>query len=110
MRRILLNTSIDLWLEVCIIWLKQDKNIANVVSIKEGFPVDPKELDYVVVKRIFKYLKGTLDFGLWYDRSNDFTLYAYTSVDWASSMDDRKSTIVGTFFLKGRLVFWLSKK
>ncbi|MFA1200685.1 hypothetical protein ACDI59_27865 [Klebsiella pneumoniae] len=55
-------------------------------------------------------MKGTLDFGLWYDRSNDFTLYAYIDVDWAGSMDDRKSTSRGGFFLGGRLVSWLSKK
>ena len=47
---------------------------------------------------------------MWYDRSNDFTLYAYTDVDWVGNMDDRKSTTGGAFFLVGRLVSWLSKK
>ena len=55
-------------------------------------------------------MKGTLDFGLWYDRSSDFTLYAYSDTDWAGSMDDRKRTSGGAFFLGGRLVSWLSKK
>ena len=41
---------------------------------------------------------------------SDFTLCAYTDVDWAGSMDDRKSTNGGAFFLGGRLVSWLSKK
>ena len=55
-------------------------------------------------------MKGTLDFGLWYDRSNEFTLYTYTDVDWVRSVHDRKSTSGGTFFLGGRLVSWLRKK
>ena len=59
---------------------------------------------------IFRYLKGTSNYGIWYDRGNDFTLCAYTDTDWAGSMDDRKSTSGGAFFLGGRLVSWLSKK
>jgi len=62
------------------------------------------------VKRIFRYLKGTLEYGLWYDRSNDFTLSAYTNAGWAGSMDDKKRMSGGAFFLGGRLVSWLSKK
>ena len=49
-------------------------------------------------------------FGLWYDRSNDFTLYVYTDADWEGNVDTRKNTSEGAFFLRGRLVSWLSKK
>ena len=55
-------------------------------------------------------MKGTFEFGLWYENSNDFTLSAYSDVDWEGSMDDRKSTSDGAFFLGGRLVSWLSKR
>ena len=65
---------------------------------------------YTVVKRIFRYPKGTPDFGLWYYRLSDFTLRACTDVDWTGSMDDIKSTSGGAFFLGGRLISWLSKK
>lgn len=41
---------------------------------------------------------------------NNLTLSSYTDVDWVGSMDDRKSTSSGAFFLGGRLVSWLSKK
>lgn len=43
------------------------------------------------VKRIFRYLKGTLDFGLWYPKGMYFTLITYTNVHWAGSIDDKKS-------------------
>ena len=64
------------------------------------FQDDPKEYHYAVVKRIFKYLKGIFDYGIWYDRSNDFSLCAYTNADWECRMDNRKSTSGGAFFLK----------
>jgi hypothetical protein len=61
------------------------------------------------VKRIFKYLKGTLDYSLWYSRGEDFTL-TYTNVDWVGSVDDIKNTSGGSLFLGNSLVSWLSKK
>jgi hypothetical protein len=51
-----------------------------------------------------------LDFGLWYPKGEDFTLTTYTDADWAGSVDDRKSTSGGAFFLGNCLVSWLSKK
>ena len=79
-------------------------DIANAVGIVARFQDDPKEYHYAKIKRIFKYLKGTSSYGIWYDRLNNFTLCAYIDVDWASNMDDRKNTSGGAFFLGGRLV------
>jgi hypothetical protein len=62
------------------------------------------------VKRIFKYLQGTQDFGLWYPRNDDLTLHAYTDADWAGSVDDRKSTSGGAFYMGPWLVSWFNKK
>ena len=55
-------------------------------------------------------MKGTSNYGIQYDRSSDFTLSAYSSVDWGGNIDFRKNTNGGVFFLGGRLVSWLSKK
>ena len=85
-------------------------DIENEVGIVEIFQANPKESHDAIVKRIFRYLKGTRDYGLWYDRSSDFTLCAYTNVDWEGSIDDIKRTSGGTFFLGGRLVSWLTNK
>ena len=51
------------------------------------------------VKRIMRYLKGTYDFGLYYKRSENFDLNAYTNVDWGGIIDDRKNTSGGALFL-----------
>eukprot|EP00253_Pinus_taeda_P030188 PITA_30188 len=40
----------------------------------------------------------------------DLTIHAYTDADWAVSVDDRKSTSGGAFFMGSRLVSWFSKK
>ena len=85
-------------------------DIENVVGIVAIFQADPREVHYAVVKRIFRYRKGTPEFRLWYGRSNNFTLYAYIDADWVGNMDEKKSTIGGALFLGGRLVSWLSKK
>ena len=74
------------------------------------FQVAPKETHIIAVKRIFRYLKGTMDFGLWYPKGNELTLIAYLEADWAECVDDRRSTSGTTFFLGNCLVSWSSKK
>jgi hypothetical protein len=74
------------------------------------FQFAPKETHVQAIQIIFRYLKGTLDFFLWYSRSKDFTLTTYTDADWEESIYDKKSASRGAFFLGNCLVSWLSKK
>jgi len=67
----------------------------QAIGLVTLFQPTPKDTHVQVVKRIFKYLKGTLDFVLWYSISKDFTLTKYIDVDWVGSIDDKKSTIGG---------------
>ena len=46
------------------------------------FQANPKEAHVLAIKRIFRYLKGTTEFGLWYPKGNELTLVAYTDADW----------------------------
>jgi len=64
----------------------------------------------MAVKRIFRYLKGTKVFGLWYLKRKDLSLVSYTDEDWAGCIDDKRSTSGTNFFLSEFLVSWLSKK
>jgi hypothetical protein len=70
----------------------------------------PKQSHLAPVKRIFKYLKCTMTYGLWYPRNPIFQLTTYSDVDWANCLDERKSTSGGALFLGDSLVAWLSKK
>eukprot|EP00253_Pinus_taeda_P032988 PITA_32988 len=85
-------------------------NIMHAVGIVGIFQANPKETHLQGVKRIFKYLQGTQNYGLWYPRDTDLTLHSYTDADWAKSVDDRKSASGGAFFMGSRLVSWFSKK
>ena len=82
----------------------------QVVGLVSRFQSSPKQTHVIAVKRILRYLKGTMDYGLWYPKRNNFTLKEFTDVDWEGSVDDYKSTNGETLFLGNCLVSWLSKK
>lgn len=84
--------------------------IMHVVGIVGRFHKNLKESHLQAVKRIFKYPQGTQNFGLWYPRDIDLTLHSYTDADWVGSIDDRKITSGGSFYMGSRLVSWFSKK
>lgn len=79
-------------------------DIMHAMGIVGRFQANPKESHLKSMKRIFKYLQGTKNFGLWYPRDTDLTLHAYIDVDSAGSVDDRKSTSGGEFCMGSRLV------
>ena len=57
------------------------------------FQANPKESHLIAVKRIFKYLKGTPNLGIWYPKGTGFDLIGYTNSDFAGCRIDRKSTL-----------------
>ena len=85
-------------------------DVMQVVGQVARFQAVPKETHIIVVKRIFRYLKETFNFGLWYPKGNDLIVISYSDVDWAGCVDDRRSTSGTTFFLGDCLVSWSSKK
>lgn len=74
------------------------------------FQGKPKESHLKAVKRIFRYLKGTSDFGLWYPRNTRVDLNVYSDADYAGCLLDRKSTSGICHFVGSCLVSWASKK
>src|SRR4030066_2116457 len=62
------------------------------------------------VKMILKYVNSTSDYGIMYSHSENSRLVGYSDADWAGSVDDRKSTSGGCFFLGNNLISWFSKK
>ena len=57
-----------------------------------------------------RYLKGTIDFGLYYDGSHEYRLYGYTDADWAGSISNRKSTLGRCFCLRSAMSSWFSRQ
>ncbi|CAA7021628.1 unnamed protein product [Microthlaspi erraticum] len=62
------------------------------------------------VKKILRYVKGTVNLGIFYSKGSNRNLAGYCDADWAGCADDRKSTSGGCFFLGNNLIAWLSKK
>ncbi|GKD40404.1 retrovirus-related pol polyprotein from transposon TNT 1-94 [Tanacetum coccineum] len=73
---------------------------------KEGSDIllaKPIEKHLHAVKRIFQYLKGTIDMGLWYSKDSCITLTAYADADHAGCQDTRQSTSGSAQFLGDKL-------
>jgi hypothetical protein len=85
-------------------------DIMHAVGMVGRYQAAPKQSHLQAVKRIFRYLKETMTYGLWYPRNQNLQLTAYSDADWANCVDERKSTSGGAFFLGDSLVAWLSKK
>ncbi|GJV33880.1 hypothetical protein Tco_1394280 [Tanacetum coccineum] len=70
----------------------------------------PLEMHLTAIKRIFRYLKGTIHMGLCYPKDSGFELKAFADADYAGCHDTRRSTSGSAQFLGHRLVSWSSKK
>ena len=80
------------------------------VCLCARFQSCPKESHLSAVKRIFKYLAGTIEIGLWYPKFTTFDLVGYSDADFAGCKVDRKSTSGTCHFLGNSLISWHSKK
>ena len=85
-------------------------DVMQAVGLVARFQANSKEAHVLAIKRIFRYLKGMTEFGLWYPKGNQLTLVSYTDANWVGSIDDRKSTSGATLYLGDCLVSWSSKK
>ncbi|GJW84561.1 ribonuclease H-like domain-containing protein [Tanacetum coccineum] len=77
-----------------------------LVQDGDAADVSPKSSHLLVVKRIFRYLKGKPSLGLWYSKDSPLELVAYTDSDYAGATQDRKSTTGGYQFLENRSISW----
>ncbi|PKA55902.1 Retrovirus-related Pol polyprotein from transposon TNT 1-94 [Apostasia shenzhenica] len=71
---------------------------------------NPTEVHLLAAKRIFRYLKGTTDFGIFYKNGGDSSLIGFSDNDYAGDIDDRKSTSGFVFMMCSGAVSWSSKK
>ncbi|GKD66378.1 retrovirus-related pol polyprotein from transposon TNT 1-94 [Tanacetum coccineum] len=79
------------------------------VCLCARYQAKPTEKHLNVVKQIFRYLKGTINVGLWYSKDTDMSLTAYSDADHAGCQLTRRSTSGSAQFLGDKLVRWSSK-
>jgi len=75
-----------------------------------SYQANPKVSHLNVVKRIIKYVKGKIEYGLSYTNHTNENLVGYCDADWSGCIDDRRNTSGGCFFLRNNPIAWHSKK
>nr|GEZ32154.1 copia protein [Tanacetum cinerariifolium] len=85
-------------------------DIVHVTCLCARYQAKPTENHLKEVKRIFRYLRGTVNTGLWYIKDFGFELTGFSDGDYAGCKDTFKSTFGGAQFLGEKLVSWSSKK
>nr|GEV17815.1 ribonuclease H-like domain-containing protein [Tanacetum cinerariifolium] len=86
-------------------------DIVHATCYYARYQAKPTKKHLAAVKRIFRYLKDTVNMGLWYPKDTGFELTAFSDSNHAGCLDSRKSTSGGIQFLGcDKLVSWSSKK
>ena len=84
-------------------------DICYVVNALIQFMCEPKEIHIVAVKHIMRYLQGTINFGLKYEKVG-LDLHGFTDSNWGGSVKDRKSTSGCCFSLGSMIISWICRK
>ncbi|GAA0141429.1 transmembrane signal receptor [Lithospermum erythrorhizon] len=86
-------------------------DLVFAVSLLSRYMARPTEMHLQIAKRILRYLRGTTELGIYYQRGEENKeLRCYTDSDYAGDKDDRKSTSGYVFLLSSGAVAWCSKK
>ncbi|XP_055542859.1 uncharacterized protein LOC129728442 [Wyeomyia smithii] len=96
----------------CLMYLAQctRPDILFAVNLMSRFNTNPGLRHWEAVKHIFRYLKGTSKMMLQYSVTGDSKLIGYTDADWASDLDDRRSTSGYVFVMQGGAVSWSCRR
>nr|GEU57026.1 hypothetical protein [Tanacetum cinerariifolium] len=81
-----------------------------VICMCARYQARPTEKHVHAVKRIFRYLRGTVHRGLLYPKDSSIALIAFADTDHAGCQDTRRSTSGSVQFLGERLISWSSKR
>ena len=82
-------------------------DITYAVSVLTKFSSKPTNQHWTALKRVMRYLKGTVNFDILYSRK--FSI-GYSDADWAGNLDDRQSTSGYLFKISGGAISWRGKK
>ena len=72
--------------------------------------VEHRRAHWAVAKRVLRYLKGAVEYGLKYTKGNENHLNGFTNADWAGSPVDRKCTSRYSFNVGSGMTSWCSRK
>jgi hypothetical protein len=85
-------------------------DLSFAINKLSQFMHKPTSLHLQHLKRLLRYLKATLNYGILLRKSTAINLQAYTDADWGGNADDRTSTSAYLIYVGGNPVSWLSRK
>jgi hypothetical protein len=85
-------------------------DIQFAVGLCACFQASPHSSHRTAVQRVFRYLKHTSMFGIWYSASSSMDLVGFSNADFAGCGIDRKSTSGTCHFVGSSLISWSSQK
>lgn len=85
-------------------------DIAFAVGALSKFAATPGQAHWTALKRVYRYLRGTANMCLTYRGNSETDLLAFVDADWASDINDRRSTTGFVFLISGGAISWSSKK
>jgi Reverse transcriptase (RNA-dependent DNA polymerase) len=85
-------------------------DLTFAVNKASQFMCEPTDHHWHMVKRILRYIKGTIHHGLSFQPASQLALHAYSDADWAGCPDDRRSTTGFAVYFGPNLISWSSKK
>jgi hypothetical protein len=85
-------------------------DISFAVNKLSRYNANPGLKHWQAVKHVLRYLRGTSNYKLEFNKNEKAEIICYTDADWAGEADDRKSTSGFVFVLKGGAISWCSKK
>ena len=93
--------------------MKSTRNyISYSVGLLSRFMANPMELHWMYLKRLWRYLKSTIEYSLVYSKgiNQNTKLIGYSDSDYASNIEDRKSTSGYLFEYGNCVISWHSSK
>ncbi|KAG8479167.1 hypothetical protein CXB51_029021 [Gossypium anomalum] len=95
----------------CLLYLTATRpDILFTVSMLSRFMHCCNVQHFQAAKRVLRYIKGTLNYGVLFNKAETLKLKSYTDSDWAGSSDDMKSTSGYAFTLGSTMFCWSSRK
>ncbi|KAA0040718.1 integrase [Cucumis melo var. makuwa] len=85
-------------------------DILFVVSMLSRFMTNPKRSHWEAGKRVLRYILGTINFGIYYNKVSESVLFGFCDSDWGGNVDDHKSKSGYVFSIGSGVFPWTSKK
>ncbi|XP_071909529.1 uncharacterized mitochondrial protein AtMg00810-like [Coffea arabica] len=95
----------------CLMYLTATRpDIMQAVSLLSRYMHCASEIHFQAAKRILRYVKGTVDYGIRFSQVKNFNFHGFSDSDWAGCADDMRSTSGYCFTFGSGIFSWCSKK